>query len=234
MEEQKDNRDILKILETARSMSSVINMLLHKTLDDSIAMTRPVNLNSLLKQELAFCAHDLYFKHNIQLVMNLDANISDIYLVYGDISQVFQTIFNNAIDAMMGRKERILTVTSFISEKIIGFSVKDTGVGIPDSIINNIFDLSFTTKKQTDSSGFGIGLPLAKNIIDKLGGTIEVSSQEGVGTEFVVKLIIENVMTSYINMFNDTENDRLPPPANICIEENETSLENDKKESNGK
>jgi signal transduction histidine kinase len=62
--------------------------------------------------------------------------------------------------------------------------VADRGVGIPPDALSQIFDPYFTTKR----GGTGLGLPIAKNIIEGLGGTISVSSTAGAGTELRIEL----------------------------------------------
>ena len=183
-----ENKDIKKIINTARTMSGTIKTLLQKTIDDSIAMPKQVNLNTLLNQELSFCSQDLFFKHNTALELSLAEQMPDISLVYGDIAQVFQTLFNNAVEAMLKSENRVLTITSFVEGYFIGFTVRDTGMGMADEALSRIFEPGFSTKVMTDESGFGLGLALAKIIIDKLGGKIMVKTELGVGSEFVVYL----------------------------------------------
>jgi len=66
----------------------------------------------------------------------------------------------------------------------VHISVHDTGAGIPEDIRGRIFDPYFTTKR----GGTGLGLPIAKNIIEGLGGTITIDSAPGAGTEIRVDL----------------------------------------------
>ena len=185
-EENPEDNDLKKIINAAKSMSDIIKLLLQKTRDDSIAMPMPININSLLKQELSFCSHDLFFKHNVQLELDFAEKLPDLNLVYGDISQVFQTIFNNAMEAMVDSEQKTLRVKSFIDEKFIGFSVEDTGCGMNEEVLNRLFEPSFSTKTLTATSGFGLGLPMAKSIIDKLHGKIEVTTKDGIGSVFTV------------------------------------------------
>jgi signal transduction histidine kinase len=66
--------------------------------------------------------------------------------------------------------------------------VADRGVGIDPKVLAHIFDPYFTTKR----GGTGLGLPITKNIVEGLGGTIGVTSAPGAGTEIVVDLPIDS------------------------------------------
>ena len=191
-EDNPNCNDIKKIIISAKNMSLIIKQLLQKTKDDSIAMPISININELIKQELSFCTHDLMFKHNVILDLQLSKNIPQVYLVYGDISQVFQIFFNNAIDAMMNIKDKKLYIKTFTENNKIAFSVKDTGIGISDKNLHQIFEIGFSTKALTTRSGFGLGLPLAKAIIEKLNGEIKIITEECKGAEFIVYIPLSN------------------------------------------
>ena len=68
-------------------------------------------------------------------------------------------------------------------------SVRDTGVGIPEGIRSKIFDPFFTTKAV--GQGTGLGLAISYGIVQDHGGSIDVQSEEGVGTEFIVKIPLD-------------------------------------------
>jgi signal transduction histidine kinase len=187
---EKDNliNDVKRIILNAKKMSKTIRILMYKTKDDSIAMPQQINLNEILLQELSFCQNDLFFKQNVKLKMSLAKDMPKIIIVYSDISQVFQTIFNNSIEAMLGRTNNLLEVSSFYDDNFIGFIVADNGVGIPEDKLNFIFETGYSTKSTTETSGFGIGLPLALSIIKKNKGNITVESNENIGTKIKVSL----------------------------------------------
>jgi signal transduction histidine kinase len=63
---------------------------------------------------------------------------------------------------------------------------RDTGPGIPPEILPNIFEAYFTTKKHTEA--VGIGLTIAKQRVEEIGGSIEVKSEAGKGAEFIIRL----------------------------------------------
>jgi signal transduction histidine kinase len=107
------------------------------------------------------------------------------------MEQVFVNLFNNAADAMPhGGK---LCIRSYLLEEAIIVEVEDTGVGIDKNVINKIFHPFYTTKDRTE--GTGLGLSVAKDIIELHGGLITVESEKGKGAKFtiVLKLSKENL-----------------------------------------
>ena len=95
------------------------------------------------------------------------------------VSEVFQNILDNALDATPAGGE--ITIRAYPrSKKWFVISVKDTGQGIPDRIRDKLF-LPFVTTKE---KGIGLGLPFVKRVMDACGGKIEVRSKEGKGTLF--------------------------------------------------
>lgn len=73
--------------------------------------------------------------------------------------------------------------TELVDDNIL-IKISDTGSGVPEEVIDKIFEPFFSTKRD----GLGLGLPLAKKVIEEHGGTIEFSSKLGQGTE--VKIYI--------------------------------------------
>ena len=102
-----------------------------------------------------------------------------------DVKLIKQAILNlvlNAIEVMDKGGELLLK--TFVFEGRAVMEIIDTGPGIPSDRIEKIFTPYYSTKK----SGSGLGLPIARRIIEDHNGTIEVESEDGKGTRFIVKL----------------------------------------------
>lgn len=108
-------------------------------------------------------------------------------LIEGDANQLQQVFTNLVINAhhAMPQGGTLRIITRAAGDKVQAV-VSDTGVGIPPENLKNIFDPFFTTKEV--GKGTGLGLSISHGIIDAHGGKIEVDSQVGVGTTFVVTL----------------------------------------------
>lgn len=129
-------------------------------------------------------------------------NFPEIECFIGQLNQVFMNLLANAIDALeesnLGRTyieieaspNQILIQTSISENKNhILICIKDNGVGMSPDVQQKIFDHLFTTKRV--GQGTGLGLSIARQIVvEKHGGTLEVNSLPGQGSEFIIKLPI--------------------------------------------
>ena len=102
------------------------------------------------------------------------------------LKQVFANILDNAIDALDGGRPRAAASTCSSRTAAAGATVRlrDNGCGIPPDKIERIFNPFFTTKEK----GTGLGMAISKKIVEAHEGTIDVVSEPGRGTEFVVTL----------------------------------------------
>ena len=100
------------------------------------------------------------------------------------LQQLFLNLFLNAADAMPDGGELRVSLAPQ-GERHVEVRVADSGVGIPADALDRVFEPFFTTK--TASEGSGLGLMVARGIVGDHGGSIQVTSQEGEGTEFVIR-----------------------------------------------
>jgi two-component system NtrC family sensor kinase len=105
----------------------------------------------------------------------------------GRFNQVLMNLIANAVDAIAGAGKIIISTSQTLD--FFSISVRDTGGGIAEAIRSKIFDPFFTTKPI--GQGTGLGLAISYGIVQDHGGSIEVQSEVGVGTEFVVKIPLD-------------------------------------------
>jgi signal transduction histidine kinase len=162
-----------------------------------------VNLHEGLESTLMILQHRLKaqnYRPAIQIIKNY-GEIPQVECYLGQLSQVFMNILANAIDALeeanLGHtyeaiKEnpnQIIVETEMKNEQQVIIRIADNGMGMTKDIKQRIFDHLFTTKPV--GKGTGLGLTIAHQIIvEKHGGTLEVNSEWGRGTEFVITLPI--------------------------------------------
>jgi signal transduction histidine kinase len=165
----------------------------------------PTDINTLADEYLRLSYHGLRAKDksfNATMKTNFDESIGKINIIPQDIGRVLLNLFNNAFYSEGERQkaesrklnaegqEYVPTVwiSSKKLERCVEIRVKDNGNGIPQNIIDKIFQPFFTTKPTGE--GTGLGLSLAYDIINAHGGELKVESKEKEGTEFVIRLPI--------------------------------------------
>jgi len=170
------------IVEQVKRVSALIQTLLNLARPKD-AKPVPVDLAVTLDRSIAFFQEKLR-NHGIEV----ERRFAAVPAVQGDpdrLQQVFLNLFVNAADAM--RDGGILRVElEAAPDGWVAVRVRDTGVGIPPEAIDRIFEAFYTTKDR--GKGTGLGLLVARGIVLDHGGAIEVSSEVGKGTEFLVRL----------------------------------------------
>jgi signal transduction histidine kinase len=159
----------------------------------------PTDINALCDEYLRLAYHGMRAKDksfNADFKTDFDNSIGKINIVPQDIGRVLLNLINNAFYAV-NEKRKLMSnsyqpiaevKTRRINDKV-EIRVSDNGNGIPQNIIDKIFQPFFTTKPIGE--GTGLGLSLSYDIITKEhNGTIKVESKEGEGSEFIIELPI--------------------------------------------
>ena len=144
---------------------------------------QPMNLNDAVEAACEFIEHQITLD-NIQVIKSLAPELPPIKADGNQLQQVFVNLIINAYQAMAQGGE--LSITTRAVDDQVQAVFADTGAGIPAEVLKHIFDPFFTTKEV--GKGTGLGLSVSYGIIESHGGKIEVESQVGVGTTFVITL----------------------------------------------
>ncbi len=123
---------------------------------------------------------------NIKLSKDLQPDLPMVTIDSNQVGQVLINLIENACQAMTDGGE--LQISARKSKVFVEIEIGDSGCGIPEKEVKKIFDPLFTTKPK----GTGMGLAVCHGIIDKHNGIIEVKSQEGKGTNMIIKLPLED------------------------------------------
>jgi len=145
------------------------------------AEIQEADINRELDLTLDLIRHET--KNRIEVVKNY-GKIPMIKCYPNLLNQVFTNILINACQAI--KDKGTITITTSYKAETLTISIKDTGVGIPQKNLQNIFKAGFTTKGV--GAGTGYGLAFCKENIEKHGGKISVNSEEGVGSEFTITI----------------------------------------------
>lgn len=179
------------IAKQGARMGQIIETLMDRCQGTQARKVDKLNMNHILKKELDFMEGNLDFKHKVVKKCDLDKNLPEIEGFYGDFSQTFVNLIDNAVDAMYESELKELRICTRHDENYIYVDVHDTGCGIPSECMEEIFDFSFTTKARVPQgkspSGIGIGLFNSKHLMSKYGAEIHVKSRPG-ATAFTVQI----------------------------------------------
>jgi signal transduction histidine kinase len=200
-----------KIIHHGRRAEAIVKgMLQHSR--TSTGQKELIDINSLADEYLRLAYHGLRAKDksfNSDFKTEFDESLPKINVIPQDVGRVLLNLINNAFYAVKAplpppdgggfkdpnyiHKPMVIVKTSFIPPSADGgmrgavkISVKDNGPGIPQNIIDKIFQPFFTTKPT--GQGTGLGLSLSYDIVKAHGGSITVDSKEGQGTEFIIQL----------------------------------------------
>jgi signal transduction histidine kinase len=181
-----------------RADAIVKGMLQHSRV--SSGQKEPTDINKLADEYLRLSYHGLRAKDksfNAEVQTNFDESIGKINIIPQDIGRVLLNLFNNAFYAVNEQKSKNLisyqptvSVTTKKCDDKIQIIVRDNGNGIPQKIIDKIFQPFFTTKPTGE--GTGLGLSLSYDIIKAHGGEIKVESKEGECSMFIIQLPLNN------------------------------------------
>ena len=188
--------NLRKINEHGKRADGIVKSMLEHTHIGS-REKRPTDLNFLANEFFTLAYQSFRAKEpgfTCKIEKHLDPNLPQANLNPQDVSRVLINLFNNALFAL--NRKRLteqnefmpeITLSSHATNNKIYFSVKDNGTGIPNEILGKIFQPFFTTKSSGE--GTGLGLSLSNEIITQgHGGTLEVKTRVGEGSEFIITL----------------------------------------------
>jgi signal transduction histidine kinase len=140
-------------------------------------------INQIIDQVLVLTTH-LFAPNRIRLETVLGHGLPSLMVDRHMIEQVLMNLILNAVQAM--KNGGVLTIRTSVAEGICRVEVRDTGAGIPPSVLPHVFDPFFTTKSEGEGTGLGLSVNLG--IVERHGGKILVESEVGIGTTFTLCL----------------------------------------------
>jgi two-component system, NtrC family, sensor kinase len=176
-----------KITQQTFRASEIVNGLLNFSRMGSVDFSL-VDLNTVVRETVLLLEHQLR-SSNVEVLTTLDPDLPSISGNRGKLQQVLVNFVLNAKDALQGRENPKIRISTSHSATGARLRVEDNGIGMADSVLRRIYDPFFTTKTnpaQGHRKGTGLGLAVSYGIIQEHAGTIDVSSTVGEGTVFEV------------------------------------------------
>jgi signal transduction histidine kinase len=205
-------QNLEKILHHGKRADAIVKGMLQHSRSSS-ATKEPTDINKLADEYLRLAYHGLRAKDktfNATMKTDFDESIGNINIIPQDIGRVVLNLINNAFYAVdekkkkqmppspIGENEQSLLYEPVVTVKTKRFGspsgdggkieirVADNGNGIPQKVLDKIFQPFFTTKPT--GQGTGLGLSLSYDIVKAHGGDLKVETKEGEGSEFIIQL----------------------------------------------
>ena len=199
IENQEKVRDYLgKILASSNHLLSLINDILDMSRIESgkihLEETK-VNLSDLLHDLKTIISGQIHAKQLELYMDSMDVTDEDIYCDKTRLNQVLLNLLSNAIKFTPAGGTVSVRLRQFPSTQKdcaqYEIRVKDNGIGMSQEFAQKIFDPFERERTSTVSKiqGTGLGMAISKNIVNMMGGTIEIKTQKNKGTEFIIRLM---------------------------------------------
>jgi signal transduction histidine kinase len=186
-----------KILYHGKRADAIVKGMLQHSRSSS-GVKEPTDINALGDEYLRLAYHGLRAKDNsfnATMKTDYDETIGNINIIPQDIGRAILNLMTNAFYAVTEKKKQLgdgyeptVTVSTKKLNSKVEIRVTDNGNGIPQKVLDKIFQPFFTTKPT--GQGTGLGLSLAYDIVKAHGGEIKVDTSEGKGTIFIIHLPI--------------------------------------------
>jgi len=180
--------DLYLVNSSAKRLSNLVNdmMTFSKLKNNEIVLHRkPVNISNVVKMVMKISKISLNNK-NVTFINSIDKNTP---YVFGDEDRIQQILYNLLSNAIKFTHEGEIILSYAVKNSFVHIYVTDTGIGIPEGKLEKIFNQYVQVEGIPEKyGGTGVGLHVTKELIEKHGGSIKVSSVIGEGSEFIFTL----------------------------------------------
>jgi signal transduction histidine kinase len=178
-----DVREMVRVVQRGAQRTKAIVQALHnysRTDDETLV---DFDVDRSLDDSLELLRH--LIKGNVEVARRY-GDVGRIRGHAGQVGQVFMNLLTNALQALAGRDGARITIETRRQDDGVVVEIGDNGPGIPAEVLPRIFDPFFTTKEVGE--GTGLGLSIVHGLVERHGGSIDVRTEVGSGTTFVVTL----------------------------------------------
>ena len=163
-------------------VDEMLELSLNENSPEKVAKDDSVEVNDLIRDFL----QENEYKVNKAIKLQFESSLSEDFCLQtneGMLKRVVTLLFDNAVKYT---KEGAITLKANADDEQVTLAVEDTGTGIPEKEAETIFDRF--VKLDTFKEGLGLGLPLCRMIVERLGGTVNLDTTYKQGARFIVKL----------------------------------------------
>lgn len=191
--DQEEKQNVNNAFQSSQLMLNIVNELLDfakMERDEFRIKHETFNMRDLLGN-VEFVSKNQANAKNLEFNMEVDDSVGDVYV--GDEVRIKQIINNFTSNAVKYTDAGSIKLAIGMEDNYLVISCADTGQGMTEEALQYLFDpyVRFNEKKNAKIQGTGLGLSIVKKIIDKMQGSIDVSSEFGVGTTMIAKIPIQ-------------------------------------------
>jgi signal transduction histidine kinase len=182
------NNNLVAQMDSVKRIASIVDGLRTYARSDK-DKPEVVDVNDVVEKTLSFI-DVMYSNKGIKLIKELSPVSAKITGFSNKLQQVILNLLSNSKDAVTGRENPEITVSTWPDNDFVYITVKDNGIGIPKENLYKVFDSFFTTKEF--GKGTGLGLSISYSLVEAMGGKIFAESEVGVYTKMIIKLPCTN------------------------------------------
>ena len=174
---------LAEVIDTTDRISQIIHNLKTFSRDPGKDHLELYDISEIIKETLSLCAEKLRLS-DIDIEIQIDPGLQ-VVCQKVQISQVLMNLLNNAFDAIVDEKNKWIEIHGYRYCNVVRVSVTDSGEGIPEEIVGQIFDPFYTTKDL--GRGTGLGLSISSSILLQHGGRLYYDNDHS-NTRFIIEL----------------------------------------------
>jgi|GEM_PF-1024064 signal transduction histidine kinase len=176
-------------------------MRMDNLLDALLSYTKMENIHEIVEsQSIEVIIHQVISQIHPgdDVTINIEAGMPNALRCSNKLQKVLFQIINNAIEHNDKIDKRI-DITFSLSSAVCLLKIRDNGPGIEERYHGKVFEIFQTLQRRDEKETMGIGLAIAKKIVVDLGGTIQLDSTSGEGTEFTIEMPMKYISTTNVN-----------------------------------
>lgn len=182
--------EIENIMVQAKRIRDGIIEISNKYDNEIVREAQPQNINQIIRSELSFLRADLDFKHFIQVDLNLDEPLPNVFGIYADFAVAIEEILLNSIDAQRGNKTGRIGVKTYAVDQSVIIEVEDEGAGFNPETLKRAFE-PFWPKLHIEENyrvKGGLGLTRARHCLHRWNGRIMLENRAQGGAKVTISL----------------------------------------------
>lgn len=175
--------DLDTVMMLTKKIRDIILSLSTKYENETLREEQPQNINQILRFELGFLQADLFFKHHLDVALEFQEPLPNVFGNYLNFALAFEAVLVNAVDAQRHLKNGGIRVKTSTRDELVCVEVEDEGPGFTPEALEHAFEPLWPEVRflEDESVRTGLGLYLSKLWLEEYGGRIEIGNQEQTG-----------------------------------------------------